>query len=59
LAFKVKPFQLVHPKWFLKNKYFLFLDVYGASIYIVHHLEMMTNFWKGETFSCPHSIKAF
>jgi hypothetical protein len=41
LAFKVEPFQLVHPKWpsFLK----FVLDAYGECIYIAHHLEIMTN----------------
>jgi hypothetical protein len=58
LAFKVEPFQLAHPKWpsFFNISYVL--DAYGASIYIAHHLER-TNFWEGETFSCPHNIKAF
>jgi hypothetical protein len=64
LAFKVQPFN-----WFIPNDLSFknisyVLDVYGASIYIAHHLEnddkqYETNFWEGKTFSCPHNIKAF
>jgi hypothetical protein len=49
---------------FLFKIFFYVLDAYGASIYIAHHLERMTNnmgqiFWEGETFSCPHNTIAF
>jgi hypothetical protein len=49
LAFKVEPFQLAHPKWPSFKNISYILDVYGASIYIVHHLERMTNN-AGQTF---------
>jgi len=42
LACKVEPFQLAHPKPSFLRK-FLCLGAYGASIYIAHHLERVTN----------------
>jgi hypothetical protein len=43
VAFKVELFQLGHPKCPSFFKYFYVLGVYGASIYIAHHYERMTN----------------
>jgi len=49
--------------FFFKNIFYV-LDAYGASIYILHHLEKgdkqyETNFWEGETFSCSHNTRTF
>ncbi len=45
----VEPFQLVHPSGLPFLNIYYVLDAYGASIYIVHHLERMTNNM-GQTF---------
>ncbi len=61
---KVEPFQLVHPKWPSFLKYFLCLGslwciyLYCPS-FAKDDKQYGTNFWEGETFSCPHNIKPF
>jgi len=45
----VEPFQLIHPSGLPFSNIYYVLDAYGASIYIVHHLERMTNNM-GQTF---------
>jgi hypothetical protein len=47
LAFKVKSFQLAHPKWPSFKNISYVLDAYGASIYIAHHLKRLlySNGW--------------
>jgi hypothetical protein len=57
LAFKVKPFQLVEPKWPSFVKYFLCsgclwcIYLYCSS-FGKDDKQYGTNFWEGETFSC-------
>jgi hypothetical protein len=55
LAFKVGPFNWLIPNDLLDKNISYVLDAYGASIYIAHHLETVTNNM-GQTFSCPHNI---
>jgi hypothetical protein len=55
---------LVHPKWPSFLKYFLCLGslwciyLYCPS-FAKDDKQYGTNFWEGETFSCPHNIKPF
>jgi hypothetical protein len=49
MAFKVEPFQLVHPSGLPFKNISYVLHAYGAFIYIVHHLERMTTNM-GQTF---------
>ncbi len=64
LAFKVEPFQLVHPKWrsFLKD--FLCLGCLWC-IYLhclsfgKHDKQYGTNFWEGEHFHVHTTLEPF